>query len=158
MNNQDKQNLVQSLNQLLADTAVFKQKAQAYHWNVTGLLFGELHEQFGEIYEGLEEPFDDIAEQIRILGERPEVSLSGYAEGSFLEEPELPPPSTAEMLQNLYEDNERIIAVLKEIERISNEAEGENGAAAEDVLDFAVERHRQHDMYRFKLRSYIDDY
>jgi len=150
MTEQKKEDLVRSLNQLLADTAVFKQKAQAYHWNVTGLLFRVLHEQFGEIYENLEDPFDDIAEQIRILGDHPNVKLSTYAEDSVIEEPELPPPSAVEMLRDLYEDNERIIAILEEIERIASED-------AEDVLDFAVSRHRQHDMFRYKLHSYIEN-
>lgn len=158
MTEQERQDLITSLNQLLADTAVFKQKVQAYHWNITGLLFGELHEQFGDIYEGLEEPYDEIAEQIRMLDEYPGVSLAGYVERSVIEEASNPPPSPVEMIRELYEDNERIIRVLRSIEKIASDASGEQQelAAAEDVLDFAVERQRQHSTFRYKLRSYIE--
>lgn len=157
MTEQEKQDLVISLNQLLADTRVFQQKAHAYHWNVTGLLFKELHDQFQEIYEGLQEPIDEIGEQIRILNEYPDVSLQQYVNDSVIEEASNPPPSPVEMIRELHDDNERIINVLRKIEKIAKNVEdGPEMANGEDVLDFAVERHRQHNMFRYKLRSYLE--
>ena len=151
MTQNERQNLVTSLNQLLADTAVFKQKVQAYHWTVRGLLFKELHEFFQEIYEEVEQAFDEIGEQVRVLDSDPNLQLSQYVRDSVIDEADPNgSPTAVEMIQTLHDDNERIIAVLKELERIANEAE------AEAVLDFAVERHRQHDIYRYKLRSHIE--
>jgi len=151
MTETQRENLIVSMNQLLADTAVFKQRAQAYHWNVTGLLFGELHEQFGEIYDDLlREDYDATAEQVRALGGNPTVGLSSYAEESILEDPQNPPPEDAvEMIRELYEDNERIIKVIQETEKIAEEA------GADGILDFINGRHSTHNMIRYKLGSYL---
>jgi starvation-inducible DNA-binding protein len=158
MTEQERQNLVQSLNQLLADTVVMKRKVQAYHWNVTGPLFHELHELFQDIYEDLEEGIDEIGEQIRILDEYPEVAPSVYAEQSVLEEPSNPPPQALEMVQELYEDNERVRNIARALQATADEVEGQSSELAdgEAVLDFAVERQREHDEFRYMLRSHIE--
>lgn len=149
MTEQQRENLITSMNQLLADTAVFRQKAQAYHWNVTGLLFGELHEQFQEIYEDLAEPYDGIAEQIRVLGAFPNTSLQRYAQDSVLSDPVETPGDPVAMIENLYEDNERILNVISEIENLAEQAD------AQGLLDFVNGRHQHHNMIRYKLGSHL---
>lgn len=159
MTQQETQEIVDSLNQLLADTVMLKQKAHAYHWNVTGPLFNQFHELFQEIYEDLEEAIDEIGEQVRILDEYPQVSLGQYREMSVVEDPQNPPPSALEMVQELYEDNERVRNILRALQKVADRVEGqnENLATAESVLDFAVERQREHDEFRYKLRSHIEE-
>jgi DNA-binding ferritin-like protein len=118
---------------------------------VTGLLFGELHEQFEEIYdEMLAEDYDATAEQVRALGERPYAGLGTLSEKSVLRDATLPENYDAtDMLRELYEDNERIIRIIQETERIAEEA------GAEGVLDFVNGRHATHNMIRYKLGSYL---
>ena len=159
MTQQEKQEIVDSLNQLLADTVMFKQKAHAYHWNVTGPLFKQFHDLFQEIYEDLEVAIDEIGEQVRVLDEYPRVSLVQYEGQSVLEEPQNPPPSALEMVQELYEDNERVRNILRALQEVADRAEGQNGnlATAEAVLDFAIERQRKHDEFRYKLRSHLEE-
>lgn len=151
MTEQQRQKLITSLNQLLADTAVYRHKAQAYHWNVTGLLFGQLHEQFEEIYDDLlEADYDKTAEQIRTLSALPTVGLAKQSEESILEDPTNPPPEDAvSMIRELYEDNERILRVIEETEQIAEEA------GADGVLDFVNGRHDTHNEIRYKLGSYL---
>lgn len=162
MTEKERQDLITSLNQILADTAVLKQKVHAYHWTVRGLLFSQLHEFFMDIYEELEEAFDEIGEQVRILDEDPALQLSEYAGRSVIDEADPDANlSAVDMIQTLHDDNERIITVLKKAEEIANEADGapdSQGATAEAVLDFIVERHRQHDEYRYLLRSHIEQF
>ncbi|MEO1602819.1 MAG: DNA starvation/stationary phase protection protein, partial [Pseudomonadota bacterium] len=38
--------IIEGLTQALAETAVETMKAQNYHWNVTGMAFGPLHDLF----------------------------------------------------------------------------------------------------------------
>jgi starvation-inducible DNA-binding protein len=158
MTQQERQEVVQSLQQLLADTVVFKQKVHAYHWNVTGPLFHELHELFQDVYEDLEDAIDEIGEQIRILDEYPQPALGDYVSQSVLEEAQNPPPSALEMVQELYEDNERVRNILRALQEAADRAEGQNEelATGEAVLDFAVERQREHDEFRYMLRSHIE--
>lgn len=159
MTEQERRQVEESLQQLLADTVVFKQKVHSYHWNVTGPLFHELHELFQDIYEDLEDAIDEIGEQIRILDEYPQPSLEGYVSQSVLEEAQNPPPPALEMVQELYEDNERVRNILQALQEVADRAEGqnENLAMGEAVLDFAVERQREHDEFRYMLRSHIED-
>ena len=43
--------IVDGLTQGLSETVVTTMKAQNYHWNVTGMAFGPLHDLFQKIYE-----------------------------------------------------------------------------------------------------------
>ena len=43
--------IVDALNQSVAETAVTTMLAQNFHWNVTGMAFAPLHALFQDIYE-----------------------------------------------------------------------------------------------------------
>ncbi|MEM9148008.1 MAG: ferritin-like domain-containing protein [Pseudomonadota bacterium] len=55
------------MTQALAETAVAIMKAQNYHCNVTGLVFGPLHDLFQKIYEDPFEAPDKLGERIKAL-------------------------------------------------------------------------------------------
>src|SRR5690625_7161184 len=74
--------IAESLTRLLADSYMLYLKTHNYHWNVTGKLFFQLHDQFEEQYTDLADAVDEIAERIRTLGYR--------APGSFREFASLP--------------------------------------------------------------------
>ena len=65
--------ICEALNQAVAETAVTTMLAQNFHWNVTGMAFGPLHDLFQEIYEDHFVAQDDLAERIK--------ALDGHAEG-----------------------------------------------------------------------------
>src|SRR5690625_7654745 len=73
--------IAESLTRLLADSYMLYLKTHNYHWNVTGKLFFQLHDQFEEPYTDLADADDEIAERIRTLRYR--------APGSFRELAEL---------------------------------------------------------------------
>jgi starvation-inducible DNA-binding protein len=137
-----------NLQQLLADTVVLKWKAHNYHFNVTGLNFKQLHGLFQEFYEDLEEAADEIGEQIRILGRYTDVNLERFSNETNIEQVE-GNLSATEMIRNLRNDNAYMISLLERLER---EAE------SEAVLDFLVERHREHDMWSYMLNSHLEGF
>ena len=59
--------IAEALNQAVAETAVTTMLAQNFHWNVTGMSFGPLHEMFQTIYEDHFVAQDDLAERVRAL-------------------------------------------------------------------------------------------
>ena len=65
--------IVNALNQSVAETAVTTMLAQNFHWNVTGMAFGPLHELFQSIYEDHFAGQDELAERVKAIG--------GHAEG-----------------------------------------------------------------------------
>ena len=70
----EKTQLIEALNQHLADTAdLYSQNKQA-HWNVKGKDFFQLHELFDTLAEEIQPFIDEIAERVTALG--------GYATGT----------------------------------------------------------------------------
>lgn len=63
-----RRDVIQHLNQLLADTTVLETHVRFAHWNVKGMAFYGLHDLFEEIAEMLEDHVDAIAERITALG------------------------------------------------------------------------------------------
>jgi starvation-inducible DNA-binding protein len=60
--------LVEMLNQRLADVADLKSQAKQAHWNVKGMHFIALHELFDKVATAADEHTDLIAERITTLG------------------------------------------------------------------------------------------
>ena len=88
MNSQSKKYLetVNSLNDLLANYAVYYQNLRSMHWNVTGLHFFTLHAKFEEEYNDAQEMVDEIAERILSLGGKPKSRFSVYIKDAEITE------------------------------------------------------------------------
>lgn len=141
--------LIESLDQVLIDSQVFRQKAHTYHWNVRGPLFHNLHDFFGDIYEEMEDAVDEIAERVRTLGAFPTSDFSAYPERTNLSNPE--PDSDMEaglMISDLLTNNEEMIETLVKTEDVAKQH------GNEAVLDFVVGRHDQHSIYHYKLSAH----
>ena len=69
--------IADALNQSVAETAVATMLAQNFHWNVTGMGFGPLHDLFQKIYEDHFIAQDDLAERIKALDAHAEGTLAG---------------------------------------------------------------------------------
>ncbi|MCD6658652.1 MAG: DNA starvation/stationary phase protection protein [Lentimicrobium sp.] len=70
--------LIEKLNDLLANYQVFYQNARGFHWNIKGEKFFELHLKFEELYNDLQIKIDEIAERILTLGGTPIHTFAGY--------------------------------------------------------------------------------
>lgn len=80
------QKLIVSLNDLLANYAIYYQNVRGYHWNIQGEKFFELHVKFEELYNDLFLKIDEIAERILTLGGIPEHHYSAYKKTSVIKE------------------------------------------------------------------------
>jgi starvation-inducible DNA-binding protein len=117
----DKEQIVQGLSQLLADTYSIYIKTHNFHWNVSGPMFVTLHTLFEQQYTELALAIDIIAERIRALG--------AFAPGSFKAFQELTSipdmediPDALTMIALLLEDNETIIKTARSIIPLANKA------------------------------------
>jgi starvation-inducible DNA-binding protein len=70
--------LVEKLNDLLANYHVFYQNTRGFHWNIRGHKFFELHVKFEELYTDLQTKIDEIAERILTLGGTPLHTFEDY--------------------------------------------------------------------------------
>jgi starvation-inducible DNA-binding protein len=86
LNTEKSKELAGLLADLLANYSVFYQNVRAYHWNVRGEKFFELHLKFEELYNDLFLKIDEVAERILTLGYTPEHKFSDYLNISAISE------------------------------------------------------------------------
>ena len=138
--------LVKAAKIAFASEYTFYLKAQYFHWNVEGMFFQELHELFGTIYEEVYGTVDTFAEKIRALGAYAPGSNSRFSMLSIIED-ETSVPSVEQMIQELLQDSDNMVKVLKRVYDIA-EAEGEHG-----VSNFLAERMDAHRKHSWMLRA-----
>lgn len=138
-----------ALNQCVAETAVITMLAQNFHWNVTGMAFGPLHELFQKMYEDHFEGQDDLAERIRALGAHAEGTLAGMVSRSKVKEHD-GHASDKEMIKYLLEAQETVAETLAGC--------GELSAGHGDTLteDLCIARGQVHEKFAWMLRSHLE--
>ena len=140
--------ITDALNQAVAETAVTTMLAQNFHWNVTGMAFGPLHDLFQKMYEDHFEAQDDLAERIKAIGGHAEGTLAGMIKRSKIEE------------HNGYaSDTEMIKMMLDAQEIVAQTLIGACDIAADcnDKLteDLCIGRAREHQKFAWMLKSHI---
>src|SRR3954453_14935587 len=114
LSEEQRQGIVDALNNLLSDEFLLYTKTRNYHWNVMGPRFHDLHLFFEKQYEQLDEIMDEVAENARQFGGFALGTVAEYAQTSRLKESPGEHPSEDEMIANLLKDHETIIRALRE--------------------------------------------
>jgi len=78
--------LVEHLNNLLADYEIFYQNLRGLHWNIKGKEFFELHEKFEEFYKDAFVKIDEIAERVLTLEGEPLHTYTDYLKAAEVKE------------------------------------------------------------------------
>ena len=140
--------IVDALNQAIAETAVTTMLAQNFHWNVTGMGFGPLHDLFQKIYEDHFEAQDDLAERIKAIGGHAEGTLAGMIKRSKVDE-HVGNATDVEMIS--------IMAGAQEIVAQTLIGACDVAARGDDKLteDLCIGRARQHQKFAWMLKSHI---
>jgi starvation-inducible DNA-binding protein len=89
-------------------------KSQTYHWNVTGNMFLQIHEFFGELYEASFASVDVIAEQIRAMDVMAPSSISELSRYSYITL-ENSAVTCQEMLLDLLDANVKSLETLNKL-------------------------------------------
>ncbi|MEE9251450.1 MAG: Dps family protein [Alphaproteobacteria bacterium] len=145
----DRKEIAEGLSRLLADTYALALKTQNFHWNVTGPLFGILHEMFESQYTELAAAVDEIAERIRALGEPAPGSFARFSTLTSLKEAEGSPDALA-MVRELAEGQEAVVRTARAL--FAATQRGKDEATA----DLLAERLRAHEKNAWMLRSILE--
>ncbi len=148
----DRENVSFLLNTLLADEHVLYIKTRNYHWNVAGMHFMSLHRFFEEHYKMLEEMIDDIAERIRALGHYALGSMKDYTKLTRLLETNHIDGEPDKMLQNLLDDHQTIIRILRK--DLTTDAEKYKDFGTSDFITQIMEKHEK---MAWMIRAYINN-
>lgn len=143
-----KEALCEALNQSVAETVVTTMLAQNFHWNVTGMAFGALHDLFQKIYEDHFTAQDDLAERVKALGGHAEGQLAGMLKRSKVLEHDGHAPAEA-MIEALAKAQETVAATLAGTAAVAEE----HG----DLLtqDLAIARGQVHEKFAWLLRAHL---
>ncbi len=128
------------LNKLLADETVLYIKTRNYHWNVKGPNFYSLHNLFERQYDELSVMIDDIAERIRQLGHYALGTMEDYLKNTNLLETTHENLTEQVMLQNLANDHNTLISILKN-DILKSDALKDNTTA--DFITGLAEKHEK---------------
>ena len=134
-----------ALEDLLCNVVVFYFTAHRAHWNVAGPDFAEYHELFGAIYDDVYGSVDDLAENIRKLGEFPP-SLSHMVETASFKDDSMT-TEAKELALDIYKKNVAMIAMLK------GTFDAANAANEQGVANFLAERIDMHQKWQWQLGS-----
>jgi starvation-inducible DNA-binding protein len=141
--------MAKAVTTVLADTYALYFKTHAYHWNVTGGRFSELHALFETQYNELWMATDEIAERIRALGVKAPSSYGALANASTLAA-SAEAAHANDMLADLLSGHETVIETI----RAALGQAGEMGdEASADVL---TPRLTVHEKTAWMLRSSME--
>jgi starvation-inducible DNA-binding protein len=135
-NAEETDEVVQSLNNLLANFHVHYQKLRNFHWNVVGSDFFELHAVFEEEYNQVKIQIDEVAERIRVFGKTPLSTLAEYLEVSEIKEvgTDL---SSEKMVKEILKDFEILLTLMVET---TEAADTIGDIATEDLITGYIKR------------------
>jgi len=133
--------LVAELNGLLADHFALFIKTKNFHWHVKGPRFRSLHELFDEQALEIRDQIDIIAERVRKLDADTLTSAGAVAKATQVKDQDSTALTADEMVAELRDDNAKLVARLKGLKDLAEQA-GDNATDGliDDWTDMAEER------------------
>lgn len=128
--------MVEQLNQLLADTMVLRDLYKKSHWQVAGPTFYQLHLLFDKHYGEQVELVDTIAERIQVLGGISIAMAADVAETTRIERPPKGREEIPVQLSRLLDAHQILITACRELAERANRLgdPGTNDLVVSDVL------------------------
>jgi len=133
---QVRKEMVDGLNQVLADTIMLTSLYKKHHWQVSGHTFYQLHLLFDKHYEEQSELIDTIAERIQVLGGVSTGMPSAVAELTRIEDPPSGVEDVPTQISRLLEAHELIASFSRDLASKADEAgdDGTNDMLVSDVV------------------------
>lgn len=148
LDNQTCKRIGDILGHMLADTYVLYVKTQNFHWNIRDFRFYSLHLLFEKQYEELAEGVDELAERMRMLGERAPGSMAEFLKLTSLQEPNTHLTGD-QMIEILANDHKAIADRLRPA--ISETTDlGDDG-----TMDLLTNHLRMHEKAHWFLQSHL---
>lgn len=135
-----------AVGRLLADTYALYFKTHAYHWNVTGPRFHDLHTMFELQYTELWQATDAIAERVRALGELAPFSYAELARHASISFDDATPDADT-MVRNLVAGHEQVVRTARDVLKLA----AEHGDEA--TSDLVAPRISLHEKTAWMLRA-----
>lgn len=113
--------VIKQLKVIQASSLVMFTKVHNYHWNIKGNQFFPVHEMTEKIYDQFSEIYDDTAERVLQLGDKPLVLLSDYAKNSVIKEDKKTDFDGTYVQKNILADYEVLLVEFKKLSKVADE-------------------------------------
>ncbi|MEP2024154.1 MAG: Dps family protein [Reichenbachiella sp.] len=127
--------IIEKLNNLLADFQIYYQNLRGFHWNIQGKEFFELHVKFEELYTDAAMKVDEIAERILTVGGTPLHSFEDYLATAQIK-PVKNIHNGETSVKTVVANLEQIVKQEKELKEIAGEA---SDSGTEDQMSALIE-------------------
>ncbi len=124
------------LNLLLADTFALYLKTKNFHWHVSGPHFRDYHLLLDEQADQIFAMTDMLAERVRKLGGTTIRSIGDISRQQRLADNDAPYVDPQDMLAELREDNQRVVAAMREAHDVCDE---HNDVATASLLEVFID-------------------
>jgi starvation-inducible DNA-binding protein len=130
-----------ALNAILADTFALYLKTKNFHWHVSGPHFRDYHLLLDEQSAEILETTDPIAERVRKIGQPTLRSIGDISRQQRLADNDAKYVDPQDMLAELRDDNQRVVASMREAHGLCDEHEDVATASLlETYIDAAEKR------------------
>ena len=131
----------EALNGILADSFALYLKTKNFHWHVSGPHFREYHLLFDDQAAQIFATTDAIAERVRKVGGTTLRSIGDIASRQRITDNNAENVSAAEMIAELHQDNLKLVASLREVKQLVDDAkDNATSGILDDWTDQAEER------------------
>jgi starvation-inducible DNA-binding protein len=141
--------MTEKLNVYLSNVQISYMNVRGYHWNIVGKQFFQLHAQFEELYNSLNEMADEIAERILMLDGKPVHSFSKYIKLASIPEKENITSAEATVKEVISETK---VLLNQEREIVKLAAENEDDGTVNLVSGFIDAQEKMIWMYNALLK------
>jgi starvation-inducible DNA-binding protein len=114
--------VIENLKQLQADAHALYVKLHNYHWNVEGMDFFSVHNYTEEVYTNMSSLYDDVAERVLQLGEKPYLTMSELASATKIEEELNSSFRSKEVVSSIIKDYNYLLGSFKGLGEAAGEA------------------------------------
>jgi starvation-inducible DNA-binding protein len=125
-----------ALNGILADTFALYIKTKNFHWHMSGPHFRDYHLMLDDHGAQLFASTDVIAERVRRVGGNTLRSIGDIARHTRIADNDAPYVTPDDMLAELREDNQRVIAAMREAHDVCDE---HNDVATASLLETYID-------------------
>ena len=123
-------------------------KTHGAHFNVTGMLFPQLHGLFKDQYEDLWNAHDLIGENIRKLDAFTPAGLLTYSKSSIIDGLDTV-LSAEKYIERLFMDHERMIILINTVFHLAEDED------RQDHMNFCADRLNAHNKHRWMLKTLL---
>jgi len=130
-----------ALNAILADTFALYMKTKNFHWHISGPHFRDYHLLLDDQAADIFATTDEIAERVRKIGGNTLRSIGDIARKQRLADNDAEYVDPADMLAELREDNQRVVASMREAHELCDEHRDiATASLLENYIDAAEKR------------------